>query len=159
MKPNYVIIAFVAIAIVGLAAFVLRVSPWAERKMSSSTPPTSMARELPSAAKSLVNDVTGRNPSEPPRTTSHILELVPMGTTLEAARQIMTEHQFVCSVDCYTNPAQMSNGAIWNTAYVKGGRRFAVTNVSRLKCESNGCAVTFWLVNSETISLSVKGQF
>jgi hypothetical protein len=81
-----------------------------------------------------------------------------MGTPLEAARQIMTQHQFICSVDSFTNPAQMSNSAIWNTPFVKGGQRLAVTNVSRLKCQTNSCVVTFWLVNGETTSFSVKGK-
>ena len=82
-----------------------------------------------------------------------------MGSPLEVARQSMTEHHFVCSVDSYTNPAQMSNSAIWNTPFVRGGQRLMVTNVARLTCRTNGCTVTFWVVNGETASLAVKGQF
>jgi hypothetical protein len=81
-----------------------------------------------------------------------------MGTLLEEARQTMTQHQFSCSVDSYTNPAQMSNSAIWYGPFVKNGQRLAVTNVSRLTCTTNGCVVTFWVVNGETTSLAVKGD-
>jgi hypothetical protein len=159
MKPKNIVIALAVIAIAGTAILVgLNFQRGAERKRSTSAPQT-VARELASEAKSFVRDLAGRNPSELSRTTRHILELVPMGTPLDAARQTMAEHQFVCSVDSYTNPAQMSNSTIWNTAFVKGGQRLPVTNVARLKCETNGCAVTLWLVNGETTSLSVQGRF
>ena len=159
MKPKHLTVAFAALVITGLAiSVVLNLQRGAERKRASA-PQTTTARELPAAVKSLVRDVAGRNPSELPTTTRKILELVPIGSPLEAALQTMTQHQFICSVDSYTNPAQMSNSAIWNNPFVKGGQRMAVTNVARLTCKTNGCDVTFWLINGETTSLSVKGQF
>jgi hypothetical protein len=109
-------------------------------------------------AEYVVRDIAGGNRSELPRTSAQILELVPMGTLLEDARQTMTQHQFSCAIDSYTNPAQMSNSAIWYAPFVKNGQRLAVTNVSRLTCTTNGCVVTFWVVNGETTSLAVKGE-
>lgn len=158
MNPKHFTAILAALAITALAMFAVLTLQRGGTKRGS-TPQTTTARELPGAVKSLVGDVAGRNPSELPRTTRDILELVPIGTPLEAARQTMTQHHFVCSVDSYTSPAQMSNSAIWNTPFIKGGQRLEVTNVARLRCETNGCAVTFWLINGETTSLSVKGQF
>jgi hypothetical protein len=159
MKAKPLTIAVAALVVTGLAVVVaLSLQRGAESKRASA-PHTTTARELPGTVKSLVRDVAGRSSSELPRTTREILELVPIGTPLEAARQRMTEHHFVCSLDSYTNPAQMSNSAIWNAPFVKGGQRMAVTNVARLTCKTNDCAVTFWLINGETTSLAVKGQF
>jgi hypothetical protein len=159
MRPKNVIIVLASIVIVGFAVFgVLYLQRSAERRRGASAPHTA-TRELANAARSLVRDLASRDPSGLPATTKQLLELVPMGTSLETARQIMTKHQFICSIDAYTNPAQMSNSAIWYVPFVKDGQRLAITNVARLKCETNGCSVTFWLVNGETTSLSVKGQF
>jgi hypothetical protein len=159
MKPKYVIAALAVIAIVGFPVFLaLKFQHSTGRKGGAPAPQTS-ARELASATASFVRDLVRHDPSELPKTTGQILEIVPFGTPLEAARKTMTEHHFVCSLDSYTNPAQMSNSAIWNTPFLKGGQRLTVTNVARLRCETNGCAVTFWMVNGETTSLSVKGQF
>src|SRR5512140_201567 len=146
MKPKHITVVLAALVITGLAVLVvLNLQRSAESKRTTSVPQTTTARELPSAVESFAREVVGRNPPE--RTARQILERVPTGTSLEAARQTMTEHQFICSVESYTNPAQMSNSAIWNTPLVKGGQRLAITNVSRLRCETNGCAVTFWLIN------------
>jgi hypothetical protein len=103
-----------------------------------------------------LRDIASGNRSELSR---QILELVPIGTPLEGARRTMTQHQFSCSVDSYTSPAEMSNSAIWDAPFVKNGQRLAVTNVSRLTCATNGCVATFWVVNGETTSLAVKGNF
>ena len=134
--------------------FVLNVQRSAKRSASQAATPG-----LVSTAKSVLRELVRGNPSESESTSSQIIELVPFGTPLEAARQIMTQHQFSCSVDSYTNPAQMSNSSIWNHPFVKDGQRLAVTNVARLRCETNGCHVTFWVVNGETVSLAVKGKF
>jgi hypothetical protein len=159
MKPKLAIVALATIAVVGFAVFaVLRSQSSAGGKRGASAGQPK-ARELAGGARSLVRDLLGRNPSEFPETTKRTLELVPFGTPLEAACQTMTEHQFICSVDSYTNPAQMSNSAIWNTPFVKNGQPLAITNVSRLKCKTNNCVLTFWLINGETTSLSVKGHF
>jgi hypothetical protein len=101
-------------------------------------------------------DIATGNRSELSR---QILELVPFGTPLKEARRTMTQRQFTCSVDSYTNPAEMSNSAIWEAPFVKNGQRLAVTNVSRLTCATNGCVATFWVINGETTSLAVKGNF
>ena len=158
MKTKYVIIASVAIAIAVFAVFVaLLLQPTTGRKSGPSEVQTK-ARELATVVRLVARDLGGRDP-ELPGTTRKALELVPFGTPLEAARQTMNEHQFICSVDSYTNSAQMSNSAIWNAPFVKGGERLAVTNVARLICKTNSCTLTFWLVNGETTSLSVKGEF
>jgi hypothetical protein len=147
MKPKYILIVFAAVAVAACVVFVVLNFP---RQVA---PPG-----LVSTAMTFLRDLVGHNPPELPRTTRKILEFVPFGTSLEAARQIMTQHQFSCSVDSYTNPAQTPNSAIWNRPFVKGGLRLAVTNVSRLTCATNGCVVTFWVVNGETTSLAVKGE-
>lgn len=157
MKRKFVMIGLGAVAILGLALFVaLR---FQFRGTGGGSGLSNTARELVNAAKSLGRDMMGRGPSKLPKANERVLELVPMGTPLEAARQIMTEHHFNCSVDSYDSPTQMSDRAIWNRPFVKGGQRWAVTNVARLKCETNGCVVTFWLINGETTSLSLKGDF
>ena len=159
MKPKHLTAVLAALVITGVAiSVVLSLKRPAEAKRASA-PQTTTARELPGAVKSLVREVAESNPSGLPRTTRKILELAPIGSPLEVARQTMTEHGFVCSVDSYANPAQMSNSAIWNTPFVRGGQRLMVTNVARLTCKTNGCTATFWLVNGETTSLAVKGQF
>ncbi len=158
MKPKHIILGLAAIAIVGLPVFVILSSQSSAGGTSSASAIQAKTRGLATVARLFVRDVLGSD-RELPQTTRQTLELVPFGTPLEAARRTMTEHQFTCSLDSYTNPAQMSNSAIWNGPVVKNGQRLMVTNVARLTCKSNGCIVTFWLVNGETTSLAVKGRF
>lgn len=100
--------------------------------------------------------------SDSRRSSEQVLELVPFGTPLMAARQVMEQEQFSCSVVSYTNPPQARNKAewdLWNTPVVRGSQRFAVTNVSVLKCTRRKCVVTFTVVNGETSGLAVRGTF
>jgi hypothetical protein len=155
MNRKFIVMALTAAGVAGcLVFFVLD----AKRNAARSGRKTSIS-ELARRAEYVVRDLAGGNRSELSKTSGQILELVPFGTSLEAARQIIMQHQFSCSIDSYTNPAQMSNSAIWYAPFVKNGQRLAVTNVSRLKCTTNTCVATFWVVNGETTSLAVKGDF
>lgn len=154
MKRKPIILAIAMIGLAGLVVFFV----WdARRGVTRSGRNGSMA-ELGQIAKYAVRDLASGNRSELPRTTGLLLEWVPAGTLLEDARQTMTQRRFSCSVDSYTNPAQMSNSAVWYAPFVKNGQRLIVTNVSRLTCTTNRCVATFWVVNGETTSLAVKGD-
>jgi hypothetical protein len=152
MKRKSIIIAVTAIALAGCVVFFVLDA----RRAARSGRKTSMT-ELVRTVEYVIRDIAGGNRSD--RTTAQILDLVPTGTPLEEARQTMTQHLFSCSVASYTNPAQMSYSGIWYAPFVKNGQRLAVTNVSRLTCTTNRCVVTFWVVNGETTSFAVKGDF
>jgi hypothetical protein len=82
-----------------------------------------------------------------------IQQWVPDGTPLAAARQIMEQHQFTCSVVSFTNAEQMSNSpdaVLWNTIVTRDGQHYKVTNVSHLDCKTPQCEITFSVVNGET---------
>jgi hypothetical protein len=153
MKRKSIVIAAVVIGLAGCIVFFVLDA----RRAAKSGRNTSI-RELVRMAEYVVRDISSGNRSELPRTTAQLLELVPMGTPLEETRQTMRQHQFSCSVNLYTNPAQMSDSSIWYAPFVKNGQRLAVTNVSRLTCTTNGCVATFWVVNGETTGLAVKGD-
>src|SRR5689334_21405167 len=108
MKRKSIIIALIVIGLVGCTVFFVLDA----RRAARSGRKTSMS-ELVRMAEYVVRDIARGNRSELPRTTAQLLELVPMGTPLEEARQTMTQHQFICSVNSYSNPAQMPNNAIW----------------------------------------------
>lgn len=158
MKAKHVPIVLVAIAVVGFAALlVVNFHPSTGNKTGASAFRTN-AREMATAARFIIRDLLGRERGLP-QTTKQTLEWVPFGSPLETARQTMTDHQFSCTVDSYTNPAQLANRAIWNTPFVKDGQSLPVTNVARLTCKTNGCTLTFWVVNGETRSLAAEGKF
>jgi hypothetical protein len=103
----------------------------------------------------------GRPQSRARKMSEQILQWVPYGTPLTSARQIMEQHQFICSVVSFTNAAQMSNSAdavLWNTIVERGGQRFPVTNVSHLECRTPQCHITFSVVNDETTGFSAFGR-
>jgi hypothetical protein len=117
---------------------------------------------MKSATFILLLGLVGCSHSDLRESTQQIIELLPFGTPLALARQAMEQRQFNCSIVSYTNAAQARNQAewnLWNTPVVKGGQRFAVTNVSVLRCTRTNCVVTFTVVNGETSGVAVKGSF
>jgi hypothetical protein len=95
------------------------------------------------------------------KSTEQVLDMVPIGTPSALAQQAMEQRQFTCSLVSYTNAAQARNQAewnLWNTPVVRGGRSFAVTNVSVLRCTKTNCMVTFTLLNDGTSGVAVKGN-
>jgi hypothetical protein len=95
-----------------------------------------------------------------------ILQWVPMHTSLAAARQIMEQHQYACSVTSYDTIEQMTNGggqnlivesALWTTALSRHGQQEAVTNITHLKCESATSNITFRVLNGETEGFAISG--
>ena len=90
-----------------------------------------------------------------------IQQWVPDGTPLAAARQMMQQHQFKCSVISFDNAEQMTNSAdavLWKTIVVRDGQHFAVTNVSHLECKTPQCGITFSVVNGETVGFTAGGS-
>ena len=63
---------------------------------------------------------------------------VPRGTSVAAARQIMEQHQFVCTVGSYDSRAAMPPGSDplwWDASSVtRDGKTMPVTNVTILTC-------------------------
>ena len=90
-----------------------------------------------------------------------ISQWVPVGTPLVAARQIMEQHQFACSVVSYASAEQMSNSpdaVLWKTIVTRDRQHFAVTNISHLECKSPHCSITFTVVNGEVSGHSAFGR-
>ncbi len=90
-----------------------------------------------------------------------ISQWVPVGTSLAAARRIMEQHQFTCSVVSYASAEQMSNSpdaVLWKTIVTRDRQHFAVTNVVHLECKSPQCSITFTVVNGEVSGHSALGR-
>jgi hypothetical protein len=68
---------------------------------------------------------------------------IPTGTSLQAARQIMEQHQYVCVVESYDNVKSITNklsaddlNAVQQTQfYMQDPRNETVTNISILRCD------------------------
>lgn len=102
-------------------------------------------------------------PESPATQMSHqIQEWVPAGTSLAAARQIMEQHQFTCTVGSYESKAAMPPGSDtirWDTGIIRNGKPAALTNLTLLNCirtETNGGVwiheVTLTVLNGKTDS-------
>ena len=90
-----------------------------------------------------------------------ISQWVPNGTPIASARQIMEQHQFVCSVVSYTNAEQMAGSAdavFWKTIVTRNGQHFAVTNISYLECKTPQCDITFTVINGEVSGHNASGR-
>jgi hypothetical protein len=80
-------------------------------------------------------------PSNTASQMSHqIQQWVPRGTRVAAVRQIMEQHQFVCTVGSYESRAAMPPGSDpkwWDVeGYItSGGETLPVTNVTILTCK------------------------
>jgi len=70
-------------------------------------------------------------------------EWIPVGTTLQAARQIMEQHQYVCAVESYDDVKAITNkmsaydldAVQWTQVYMQDSKNEAVTNISVLVCD------------------------
>jgi hypothetical protein len=107
--------------------------------------------------------LVGCGPSElqTRKLSEQISQLVPDGTPLASARQIMEQHQFTCSVVSYEKQSQTTNSAdaiLWTTFVVRDGLRQAVTNITHLECKASRRRVTITVVNGTTHGFSVSGS-
>ena len=103
----------------------------------------------------------GHSESQSRRLSEQISQMVPDGTSLASARQIMEQRKFACSVVSYDKVEQITNSAdaiLWTTFVVRDGLRQAVTNISHLECKSSRCQVTFTLLNGATTGFSASGS-
>ena len=106
----------------------------------------------------LIGCVRRDNPAT--QMSRQIQRWVPAGTSLAAARQIMEQHHFTCTVDSYDSKAAMPPGADtirWDTGIFRNGRFGALTNLSLLNCShshTNGGVfdyeATLTVLNGET---------
>jgi hypothetical protein len=101
----------------------------------------------------------GCSRSETPNLASQrsqeIQRWVPKGTSVTAARQIMEQHQFVCTVSSYDSRAAMPPGSDplwWDVGSFIGrdGKTMPVTNVTILDFKQTNCSARLSAVNGET---------
>lgn len=96
--------------------------------------------------------LSGCSPSAPEPTATtwnkRIEQWIPPGTTLAAARQIMEQHHFSCSVESYNSYETMgaktneADAIRWKTGIFENGKTDSVTNMSYLIC---------WWTNSDNV--------
>ena len=99
---------------------------------NSTSPLTNSALPPSSAAPSLTNSAS--------QMSHQIQHWIPKGTSVGAARQIMEQHQFVCTVASYDNKAAMPPGSDlhwWNVGSftTSTGINLPVTNVTIVTCK------------------------
>ena len=85
-----------------------------------------------------------QTPSLGSQMNQQIQEWVPKGTSVAAARQIMEQHQFVCTVGSYDSKAAMPPGSDplwWDAGSYRG---MPVTNVTILTCKRVESNMTYY---------------
>jgi uncharacterized protein YcfL len=90
----------------------------------------------------LVFALVGCSHSEPPAKdlATELIEWIPAGSSLASVRQIMEQHQFVCSIVSYNDVNAMSNtnpnAFSWTQSFIhNSGISEPVTNITTLNCE------------------------
>ena len=85
--------------------------------------------------------LVGSSNSEPPakNLADELIQWIPAGSSLAAVRQIMEQHQFVCSIVSYDDLNAMSNNPTafwWTKSFIQNsGRSEPVINITTLNCE------------------------
>ena len=102
---------------------------------------------------------------------------IPTGTSLVAARQIMEQHQYVCSVVSYDNVGAINNkphldaadldAVQWTQVYMqRSGESEPATNISILRCDwtdsndkYNHRHASWLMINNKTYQLGCETKF
>jgi hypothetical protein len=103
----------------------------------------------------LIGCSRSETPNRASQISQQIQRWVPMGTSVTAARQIMEQHQFVCTVSSYDSRAAMPPGSdpIWweiGRFIGRDGKAMPVTNVTILDFKQANCSARLSAVNGET---------
>jgi hypothetical protein len=101
-------------------------------------------------------------PNPASQMSQQIQQWVPKGTSVAAARQIMEQHQFVCTVGSYDSKAAMPSGSdpLWWDAggfIGKSGKTLPVTNVTLLTCTRADTNSDVWAY--DVTLTGVDGEF
>jgi hypothetical protein len=137
-------------------------NPRFPRARSLSLSPWTTASFMRMSPLILLIALLGCSHSETPNAASQmsqqIQQWVPKGTSVTAARQIMQQHQFVCTVGSYDSRVAMPTGSdpVWwdvGSFIGRDGKTMPVTNVTILTCKldstNEAYDVTLSAVNSE----------
>jgi hypothetical protein len=107
----------------------------------------------------LIGCSRSETPDPASQMSQQIQHWVPKGTSVAAARQILEQHQFVCTVGSYDSRAAMPPGSDplwWDVGSFVGrdGKTMPVTNVTILTCKldntNEAYDATLSTVNGET---------
>jgi hypothetical protein len=101
-------------------------------------------------------------PTRASQMSRQIQQWVPKGTSVSAARQIMEQHQFVCTVGAYDSRAAMPAGSDplwWDVgAFISiNGKTLPVTNVTILTCRRTATNSGVWAYDATLTG--VDGEF
>src|SRR5580704_6699506 len=110
----------------------------------------------------LVGCSRSETPSQASQMSQQIEHWVPKGTSVSKARQIMDQHQFVCTVGSYDSKAAMPSGSdpLWweiGSFISANGRTLRVTNVTLLTCTRTDTNNDVWAY--EATFTGVDGEF
>jgi hypothetical protein len=110
----------------------------------------------------LIGCSRSKTPSQASQMSQQIQHWVPKGTSMSKARQIMEEHQFVCTVGSYDSRAAMPPGSdlLWwdvGSFISSGGKTLRVTNVTILTCTRADTNNDVWAYDATLTG--VDGEF
>ena len=102
------------------------------------------------------------SPNPATRMSQQLQQWVPKGTPVSTARQLMEQHQFVCTVGSYDSRAAMPPGSDqgwWavGSFITSDGKTVPVTNITILTCKR--ADTTNDVCSYEAILTSVDGEF
>jgi hypothetical protein len=94
--------------------------------------------------------------------SQQIQQWIPQGTPVVELRQIMEQHQFVCTVGSYDSKAAMPPGSDplwWDVGgfITKGGKTLPVTNVAIFTCKRTDTNSDGWAYEARLTA--VDGEF
>jgi hypothetical protein len=94
--------------------------------------------------------------------SEQLQQWIPKGTPVAAARQIMEQHQFACTIGSYDSRAAMPSGSDpkwWDDgSYItSGGKTLSVTNVTILTCKRADTTNDVWAYDATLTA--VDGEF
>jgi hypothetical protein len=97
----------------------------------------------------------GRAESPADQFSRQIQEWVPVGTPLLSARQVLEEHQFICTTVSYTNKETMvqdhQDSIFFTTGVIRDGKVQAVTNVTILDFKNQSAGGRLTAVNGQIV--------
>ena len=102
-----------------------------------------------------------QTPSPVEKLNSELIRVIPFGTSLESAKQMMEQRQYVCTVKSYSRPEAMPTIEERKLFVRRSINAEVVTNVSYLECipsgnDTNICSLArFTVINNKTTRLWV----
>lgn len=101
-------------------------------------------------------------PNPASQMSQQIQQWIPQGTPVVELRQIMEQHQFVCTVGSYDSKAAMPPGSDplwWDVGgfITKGGKTLPVTNVAIFTCKRTDTNSDGWAYEARLTA--VDGEF